>query len=420
MKILFLQKRLLFPPDTGGKIRTLNVLRHLACWHEITYLCNVQPSEEDALQPMRDLGLRLETIPWRERSRESVGFYRDLAVNLYSRFPFNVNKDFDPRLRSRAKELLDNGKYDLVICDFVQMARNIVGLDGPPKVLFQHNVEAEIFQRHAQLGTGWLRRRYMNLQWRKMKAFEAEAGRQFDGVIAVSRRDGEIFENDYGWRHIHVIDTAVDCEYFMPQAVAAPQPRVVFVGSMDWLPNEDGVIFFVNKVWPLIRQQHPDAVFDVVGRDPTRRVRQLGANPGVNIVGTVADIRPHLATASVCVVPLLVGGGTRLKIFEAMAAEKAIVSTTLGAEGLPVEHERHLLIADAPDEFARAVSRLLADNETSRRLASAGRDLVVSQFSAKAIAAQFARICEQIAAKNTAIGANPQSSESVDRSYATT
>jgi len=209
-RILFLQKRLLFPTNTGGKIRTLNVLKHLAKWHDITYLCNILPEEEPFLDKMKELGLTMETIPWRESPRNSMRFYGELVSNVVSPYPFNVNKDFDPRLRQRAEQLLAEQDFDLLICDFVQMARNCNGLGSVPKLLFEHNVESQIFQRHAKQDRGRLRRAYMWLQWKKMHRFEKQAGLDFDAVIAVSEQDRQIYESEYGWSHAKVIDTAVD------------------------------------------------------------------------------------------------------------------------------------------------------------------------------------------------------------------
>ena len=393
MRILFLNKRILFPADFGGRIRTLNVLRHLARWHEVTYLCNLQPEEGPHLAEMRELGLRLETLPWRETPRESLRFYGALARNVLSPYPFNVNKDYDRRLRRRAAELLASEAYDLLICDFVQMARNAVGLKAPARILFEHNVEAQIFQRHAQSDRGLLRRAYMRHQWRKMRRFEGEAGRRFDAVIAVSRQDRETFEREYGWRHVQVIGTAVDVDSFRPNATAEVPERLVFVGSMDWLPNRDGVAHFVANVWPAIREKRPLATFQIVGRNPSPAVRQLGRVPGVEVVGTVPDTRPYLARAAVVVVPLLVGGGTRMKIYEAMAMAKPVVSTPLGAEGLDLNDGEHALLAESPAEFAGAVVRLLADRPRRRALGVAARRLVVESDSAEAVARQFEAIC---------------------------
>jgi glycosyltransferase involved in cell wall biosynthesis len=393
MRILFLQKRPLFPVHDGGKVRTLNILRYLARWHDITYLCNLQTGEEQHLPQMQALGLRTVTVPWREVRRGSVAFYRDLALNLLSRYPYTACKDYHPALRARLAALLNEVPFDLLVCDFVQTSRNVLGLKTPPKVLFQHNVEAEIFERHARLGPGRLRRRYMAIQARKMRAFEAEAGRQFDAVIAVSGRDRHAFESAYGWDHVSTIDTGVGPEYFEPAAAAEHPRRVLYVGSMDWLANQDAAVYFVREVWPLVRHCHPTAEFQIVGRNPGPAVRCLADVPGVEVTGTVPDVRRYLAEAAVVVVPLLVGSGTRNKIFEAMAMGKAVVSTTLGAEGLPVAAGEHLLLADTPSDFAGAVDRLLDDPGLRARLGAAARALVYPRYAAENVARQFEDIC---------------------------
>ena len=309
MKILFLQKRILFPVDAGWKIRTLNVLKHLAKWHEITYLCNVQPEDEPHCEAMRELGLRLETVPWSETPRHSLRFYLQLAANLGSQFPFTVAKDFDPALRHRAEELLREVEYDLVICDFVQMARNATGLPAKASLLFQHNVEAQIYERHVQNASRWLMRKFMGLQWRKMRRFEALAGKEFDAVVAVSDADRAHFENEYGWKHTKTIDTAVDIDYFQANSQVEQQDRVLFLGSLDWIPNIDGLRFFVEKVWPAILARRPKAVFQIVGRNPSKTVERLAHEPGVELIGTVPDVSPVPFRLSSCRCPLV--GGRR-------------------------------------------------------------------------------------------------------------
>jgi glycosyltransferase involved in cell wall biosynthesis len=398
MKILFLQKRVLFPTDTGGRIRTLNIVRHLARWHELVYLCNLQPGEEQFIPAMEELGLRLVTVPWREVPRESWGFYRDLALNLFSKHPFNVNKDFDPALRAKARELVAAQSFDLLVCDFVQMARNALGLPGAAKLLFEHNVEAQIFERHARTDKGRLRRRFMAYQAGKMRAFEGWAGRQFDAVVAVSHQDKHVFERDYGWRHVQTIDTAVDTDFFRPREGVEQADQIVFVGSLDWLPNQDGLTFFARSIWPLIRAKKPSARFQIVGRNPSDEIIELGRIEGIEVIGTVPDTRPWLAQAAVVAVPLRIGGGTRIKIFEAMAMGKAVVSTSLGAEGLPVTSGQDLLIADQPEQFAAAVLVLLERPQERRRLAVLARKLVEENYSAETVARQFERICLETAA----------------------
>jgi sugar transferase (PEP-CTERM/EpsH1 system associated) len=403
LKILFLQKRVLFPSDSGGRIRTLNVLRYLARWHEVTYLCNVQPEDEHVLDDMRALGIRLETVPWIETPRGTWQFYRDLAWNLMSPYPFTVDKDYDPALRARAAELLRGESYDLMVCDFVQMARNALGLSARRSILFQHNVEAQLFRRHAASGGSWLRRQYMAHQWRKMRRFEGEAGRRFTAVIAVSEQDQETFESDYGWGHVRAIDTGVDVDYFQPHAEEEREGRVVFVGSMDWLPNQDGVQYFVQHIWPQIRHAQPQAVFQIVGRRPPRSIERLADVDGVQVVGTVPDVRPFLAQAAVVVVPLLVGGGTRIKIFEAMAMSRPVVSTPLGAEGLKVRAGDEIVLAESPEEFAGAVSRLLASRDLRRKIGETARQTICRHFSAETVARQFEAACHDVVASGACL-----------------
>ncbi len=395
MKILFIQNRILFPTNTGGRIRTLNVLRYLAKWHDVTYLCNLEDGEESHCDAMREVGLKLETVPWKSPALGDLKFYISLALNFFSREPFNVAKDNNPLLRARAEALVSQEKFDLVICDFIFMVPIAKNLACRGSLLFQHNVEAQIFERYVETASNWPRRAVMSMQWKKMIRFEKNSGKYFDAVIAVSDQDREQFERDYGWRHVHVIDTAVDVEFFQPREEEVPS-QIAFVGSMDWLPNQEGVEWFVKQVWPLVRQEFPRAEFKIVGRNPSRPVELLGETPGVEVLGTVPDVRPYLDQAAVVVTPLLVGGGTRIKIFEAMAMEKSVVSTSIGAEGLKVEDQKHILLADSVADFAAAVNRLLSSQEMRKQMGQAARSLVCEKFAAEPVARQFDAICHEV------------------------
>jgi sugar transferase (PEP-CTERM/EpsH1 system associated) len=406
MKILFLHKQILFPRDTGGKIRVLNVLKHLGHRHEITYVCNLRKGEEPLLSQMRELGLRMEAIAGEPSRRGGARFYAEAAANVLSSRPFSVNRNYDAAVRERIEALLSRESYDLLICDTVQMARHVIGLGGPPQILFQHNVEAQILQRHAEISRGTAKRWYMRGQWNKMRRFERDCGRHFDAVIAVSQQDKRIFEEQYGWRHVHAIDTGVDDEFFQPQPSEEVANRVAFLGSMDWMPNQEGVQFFVRQVWPLVRQRNPQATFQVIGRSPPAAVRALEETPGVEIVGFVPDVRPYLAGAAVVVVPLLVGGGTRLKIYEAMAMAKPVVSTTIGAEGLPLTPGVHFLQADEPTVFADDVARLLENAELRHSLGQTADRFVRDNYGSETVARQFEEICAGVVAGSHATLAN--------------
>jgi glycosyltransferase involved in cell wall biosynthesis len=394
MKILFAHKQILFPRDTGGKIRVLNLLRHLAGWHEVVYLCDLRPGDERYLPQMEALGLRVEGVAKEDSRRRSSRYYGEAVLNLLSPHPFTIARNFDPALKARAEALVRDEPFDCLICDTIQMALNVVDLRVPARILFQHNVESRLLERHAGHDPTWLRRRYMAAQHRKMGRFEADYGARFDAVIAVSEPDRRAFERDYGWHQVRAIDTAVDLEYFRPSGRHERADRVVFVGSMDWMPNQDGVRFFLDEVWPRIRDRRPGATFHVVGRNPPAALRRRSGMDGVEVVGTVPDVRPHLEKAAVVVVPILVGGGTRLKIYEAMAMGKAVVSTTIGAEGLVYTPGEHLLVADAPAAFAEAVVTLLEAPQPRGRLGESARRLVNDCFSAETVARQFESICQ--------------------------
>jgi glycosyltransferase involved in cell wall biosynthesis len=262
-------------------------------------------------------------------------------------------------------------------------------------------------------------RQLLAQQWRRMLRFERDALGRFDLVLAVSDTDSRTFERLYPGTiqtPIHVVQTGVDTQYFTPTAPdIARRAHLVFTGSMDWLPNEDGMLYFVREILPLIRAQEPDATLSVIGRAPTPAVRRLAEEHGVEVTGRVDDVRPHIAAGSVYIVPLRIGGGTRLKIFEAMGMAKAIVSTTVGAEGLPVTPGTDIAIADEPHAFAEAVVRLIRDGGARQRLEAAARSLVVARYDWSAVAQDFedalARVChserEPVAAASQRTDAAP-------------
>ena len=274
-----------------------------------------------------------------------------------------------------------------MICDFLAPAPNIEDLRNC--VLFQHNVETAIWQRHHQHAPDPLRRAYLGMQARKMFEYERWVCRSVAHVIAVSKADAELMQSMFGADSVSAVPTGVDIEYFTPSAATAPGADLVFVGSMDWLPNIDGVKWFAAEILPLIRARRPSCTVAIVGRQPGPDIVSLSGG-GIQVTGTVPDVRPYLWGANVSIVPLRIGGGTRLKIYESMAAGTAVVSTTVGAEGLDVRSPENILLADTPQAFADACLRLLDDAQERRRMAAAAHELVATQFSWDAVADRFA------------------------------
>jgi glycosyltransferase involved in cell wall biosynthesis len=262
-------------------------------------------------------------------------------------------------------------------------------------VLFQHNVEAAIWERHAQVASHPVKRLYMREQWRRMRAFEGRECRRFDKVIAVSREDRDALARAYGLSDVEEVPTGVATEFFRPgRAVARNGNEIVFTGSMDWLPNEDAVAWFAEAILPRIRAHVPDAQFTIVGRTPSQPVRELArTHRGITVTGSVPDVRPYMERAAVFVIPMRVAGGTRLKVYEAMGMEIPMVSTTIGIEGLPIRHDAELLVADEPEAFAAAVVRLLREPALGARLAGNAARRVRAEFGWYEVASRFASIC---------------------------
>jgi sugar transferase (PEP-CTERM/EpsH1 system associated) len=393
MKILWLNAGLLLPLDKGGKLRTWHVMRHLARRHDITYL-----SFEDATQTaadrdgMREVCSRLETVPRRDAAKGTWRFYADAAGYIVDRVPYAVAKYRSAAYRAKVEQLLARERFDLIVCDFLPPVVNLPRRLPCPSIVFTHNVEAEIWRRHAEQAANPLSKHLLTQQWTRMLAFEAAALARFDLVLAVSEADSRTFARLYPGSlkaPVHVVQTGVETDYFTPAATPPSPAHMVFTGSMDWLPNEDGMTYFCREILPKIREREPEATLSIIGRSPTPAVARLSEIPGVEVTGRVDDVRPHIAVGAVYVVPLRIGGGTRLKIFEAMSMAKAVVSTTIGAEGLPVTSGRDIEIADDPARFAEAVVRLMRDQETRRAIESAARRLVVERYDWSAVAADF-------------------------------
>lgn len=394
MNILWLNAGLLLPLDKGGKLRTWHLMRHLARRHDISFLSFTDPSQTDAdLEGMREVASNVVTIPRTDPSKGTVRFHLDAARYLLEPVPYAVAKYRSPAYRAALERLVREHRFDAVVCDFLPPVVNLPEALPCPTILFTHNVEAEIWRRHVENAANPVTRYLLGEQWGRMRRFERAALERFDLVLCVSEADRQTFSRLYPdalKAPAHVVPTGVDTEYFAPMSGRVPRPsHLVFTGSMDWLPNEDGMQYFVREVLPRIRQVEPDASLSIIGRSPTPAVSRLAETAGIEVTGRVDDVRPHIADGSVYVVPLRIGGGTRLKIFEAMSMGKAVVSTTVGAEGLPVTPGRDIVIADEPARFAQAVVHLIRDTGARRRIEAEARRLVVDRYDWSSVAQDF-------------------------------
>ena len=401
MNVLWLNAGLLLPLDKGGKLRTWHLMRQLARRHHISYLSFADPAATAAdLDGMREVCRSLDIVPRNDPRKGTWRFRLDAARYIPQRVPYAIAKYRSAAYRQRVSDSLRQRRFDVIVCDFLVPLVNLPGGLPCPTVLFTHNVEAEIWRRHAETAVRPVARALLRQQWRRMARFEGRALARCDLVLAVSQADVATFSRLYpgaARRAMHVVQTGVDTDYFSPSTAPTRAAHLVFTGSMDWLPNEDGMRYFVDDILPRIRALEPSVTLSIVGRDPTPAVRQLAAAAGIEVTGRVEDVRPYIAQSEVYVVPLRIGGGTRLKIFEAMAMGRAVVSTTIGAEGLPVTPGRDIVIADDPDAFARAVVDLIRNPDDRRRIEADARQLVVDRYDWSAVAFDLERALTDVA-----------------------
>ena len=309
------------------------------------------------------------------------------AGNLLTGLPYAVGKYRRSEVRKKLEDIASSRPYDVLLCDFIAGGVNFPWLNPLPKVMFTHNVEAMIWKRHCEVARNPLWKAVYWREWKAISRVEREYLRRSDHVLTVSECDKEYFSHFVSQSKITAIPTGVDAGYFSPALEQEQPDTITFIGSMDWLANEDAAFYFCERILPGIQRELPRVTFWIVGRGPSPRLqRELGGRPGVHITGAVDDVRPYLRRASVVVVPLRVGGGTRLKIFEAMSCQKAVVSTTIGAEGLPVISGKHIVLCDEPDEFARKVTELLRNSPQRKEIARQARQLVETRYSWQSVA----------------------------------
>jgi polysaccharide biosynthesis protein PslH len=387
MKILWIKTDYLHPTDRGGQIRTLEMLKRLHARHEIDYLTLDDPANTEGPRRAHEYSRRHFAVPHRVAPKTSPLFAWDLLRGVAGELPVAVARWRSEAMRVKARELDAQENYDAIVCDFLAPAASLD--DWPRLVLFQHNVEAQIWERHAERAATPLHRWYLSMQARKMAVFEAAASRAFRRVICVSEQDALWTRRNYGRAEAAWVPTGVDTEYFAPPPSAPKVADLIFLGSMDWLPNQDGAEWFAAEVLPLIWARRPETTLALVGRRPTERIRALAADSRIVVSGTVEDVRPWLWGSSVSIVPLRIGGGTRLKIYEAMAAGVATVSTAIGAEGLEVRHERDILLADTPEAFAAACLRLLDGPGERNALAGTASAGLRSRHGWEAVTSRF-------------------------------
>jgi len=395
MKILWVKLGGIWPLNVGGRLRSFHILSDLSQRHRMTLLTTHRP-EDDPDEAAKHLPHceRVVSFPYSAPKAGTFAFVRALARSWASALPVDLLKWRVPALRAEVDATLRSGGIDLCIADFLYAAVNVPQETSVPVILFAHNVEHMIWKRLAANENRPWSRAALEVEWRKIRRTERDACARSQSVLAVSPVDAASLLADAPNANVRSIPTGVDTEYFSANGTPEAEAHLVFSGAMDWYPNEDAMLFFMNEILPLIQRQIPAVTMTIVGRNPSARLRNAGNAAGVRVTGTVDDVRPFIDEGAVYVVPLRIGGGTRLKIFEALSMAKAVVSTSVGAEGLPLVHGEHYVRADDAEDFAGAVVSLFRDPSRRKALGAAGKDLVQSRYSWRNVAAIFERHCQ--------------------------
>jgi sugar transferase (PEP-CTERM/EpsH1 system associated) len=386
MRCLILSPFLPAPATDGGRLRVRELAAGLAARHEVHLLAlTAATPAPDALADLTGRGLRVHAVPYDgNRARAAVRAVargRSLYGTLFG----------SGALTAKLRRLLAEHTFDVVQCELSYLASHLDGV-RVPWVLDEHNVEYRINERIERSGSGLrglVYRGYNRREQALRRREELAACRAASHVLAVSGTDRDQLRADLPGLEVSVVPNGVDLDYYRPAPTGEQEEAgAVFVGKMDYRPNVDAVVWFCDEILPRVRESVPGFTFTIVGGRPTRAVSALGERPGVRVTGRVPDTRPYLRAAAVVVTPLRAGSGTRLKILEAMAMGRAVVSTAIGCEGLDVADGRHLLVADDAGGFAKRVVRLAGEPREREQLERAGRELVERRYGwAQAVAA---------------------------------
>lgn len=378
MNILFLSTRSPYPLISGHSLRTYHILKGAAQRHNVTLVTFVQLEEELKKENLEHLKRFCRAVhPFRVPvDMSKIRLTASLIANIFSTLPFVAQKYDDPMMRQKIREIIKTKSIDLVHVDMLPLTIYIDEFKDLPKILVNHNVESVRLHRWHQTESNILKKAYLGIQWPKLRSFERSAMDKFDGCVVVSETDKQLLRKMGINNKLFVVPNGTDTEFFKPRTKAKIENSVLWIGHMDVHTNKDAVLYFWREIYPLLRKRYPQVQMIFVGTAPSQNIVDAAKKDNqIKVTGFVEDIRPYLDKSAVMVVPIRIGSGTRLKILDAMAMGKAIVSTSVGCEGLNVTHGKNILIADDPEEFTNRTIGLLKNPDMRMNLERNAREL---------------------------------------------
>jgi sugar transferase (PEP-CTERM/EpsH1 system associated) len=394
MNILFIAREVPYPPISGVRMRVWHILKCLARHHTITLVCFGHEEDPVPAEAEAACARIIRVAPVKRPAGGAL--LLDMFRGLFSPLPYAVSCRYSEELRHTLEALIERDPVDLIMCDSLYLARHIPPAEART-VLNEHNIESVIIERYKNVEGHWLKKLYAAYELARMKRYEDRTWAKFDQCYVCSRVDKDIILKRVNHPHVAVIPNGVDTGAFTPQPQHQKPISLIYTGLISWKPNEDAVLYFLKEIYPLIKRQYPEVTFTVVGKGPCAEIRALADNDeSVTVTGFVDAVMPYILESAVFIVPLRIGSGTRLKILEAWAMGKAVVSTSIGCEGLDCRDGQEIMIADTPREFADKVAGLLGNPELKQALERNGRTLAEETYSWDVIARTIKQEMEHI------------------------
>ena len=399
MRLLFLSITVPVPATDGGRLRVLNLLKQIAQRNRVAFLAlETQSTDGEGIEYLRSLGIEAHLVP--HASRIPLTSLRSGSEVVLKRKPLTVAPYYVPAFRRAFHSLLGTNQFDIIHYEMLHTGQYHLETNAKSLLSLQ-NVDSHIWRRLREQTSSPLRKCVFWTQERMFRRYERTMGNCFDLVACASEVDRELMERICPGLSANVIPNGVDTELYKPNHDDEEETAIIYTGSMDWFPNEDAAIYFIEEMLPMIQIKRPELKFYVVGQYPSERLKRYNNRTGIVVTGRVDDVKPYIARAAVYVVPLRIGGGTRLKILEALAMGKAVVSTSVGAEGLNLTSGNEILIADEPTAFADTVVHLLNDKSMRRVLGDNGRRRVEAEYDWRRIGEKLQGMYESVVAGDT-------------------
>ena len=377
----------------------MNLLKQVAQRNRVTFLAlETQPTDGEGIEYLRSLGIEAHLVS--HTSRLPPITLRSVSQSVLKRKPLTVARYELPAFRRAFHSLLETSSFDLIHYEMLHTGQYHLETHAKSLLSLQ-NVDSHIWRRLREQTLNPLRKCVFWSQERAFRRYENAMSNRFDLVACASEVDRELMEGICPGLSADVIPNGVDTELYQPSHKDEEESTIIYTGSMDWFPNEDAAIYFIDEILPAIHIKRPNLKFYVVGQFPGERLKRYGNRPGVVVTGRVEDVKPYIARATVYVVPLRIGGGTRLKILEALAMGKAVLSTSIGAEGLNLTAGDEIMIADESTTFADTVVQLMEDNSLRRKLGGNGRRRVEAEYDWRRIGEYLQGLYEGVVSGDT-------------------